>query len=249
MKELDTETWWTNFFNGDFTEVVLNQQAKETLDFFRKVADIQSGMNVFDQCCGKGYLTDELVKAGLYATGIDMSESYIRYAREKLASPMTKFILGDAKTFIQPESFDICINWNTSFAYNTDDTENEKMLKAFAKNLKPSGQFFISTMNPLYINKHFQRFIVKQIPHEDSTIITIRESRIENDMMKSDWLIIYPDGTRQTAYGQTKLYTLAQFEIMLNKHGLTIDKVFGDINCGTYDDNHPSMIIYGHKQE
>ena len=244
----NNEKWWIDFFKGDFTEVVLNQQAAETVSFMKEVGQVLPGMNAFDQCCGKGYLAHELDKAGLRVTGIDISEPYIEYARTRLSSERTAFVLGDAETYLRPAAFDISINWNTSFGYHEDDEENERMLIPFSENLKEDGQFFFSTMNPLFIDRHFQRFIVKQVPSGDSTIITIRESRIERGMMKSDWLIVYPDGRRATAYGQTKLYSVEQFRAMFLRHGLRVEKVYGDIALSPYDEDHPSMILYGHKK-
>jgi len=246
MKQ-NKELWWTDFFKGAFSEVVLNQQAHQTLSFMQSVGTLKPGMKVFDQCCGKGYLTHELDEAGMEVLGIDMSADYIAYAKEHLQSPRATFMLGDAKEYFRDDYFDVCINWNTSFAYNTDDKENERMLVPFGRNLRLGGQFFICTMNPLFIHRHFQRFIVKQVPSADSTIITIRESRIEGQMMMSDWLIVYPDGHRETKFGQTKLYSLEQFSEMLGRQSLQIDKAFGDISHSPYDEDHPSMIIYGHK--
>lgn len=242
-----TEKWWIDFFKGDFTEVVLNQQAAETVRFMKQTGQLLPGMRVFDQCCGKGYLAHELDLEGLTVTGIDISEPYIAYARGQLASERAEFVLGDAETFLRPAEYDISVNWNTSFGYHQDDRSNERMLVPFSSNLKRNGQFFFSTMNPLFIERHFQRFIVKQVPSGDSTIITIRESRVEDGMMKSDWLIVYPDGHRETAYGQTKLYSLEQFRAMFLRYDLNIEQVYGDIACSPYDEDHPSMILYGRK--
>ena len=247
MEKNNHKEWWVDFFKGDFTEVVLNQQAAETVDFMKKVGNVVSGMKAFDQCCGKGYLAHELEKAGLFVTGIDMSVSYIEYAQRELSSDRVAFICGDARNHFEKNEYDICINWNTSFAYQQDDEENEKMLVPFSHNLKSGGQFFMSTMNPLFINKHFQKYIVKQIPSGDSTIITIRESWIEDNMMKSSWLIVYPDGHRETAYGQTKLYSLEEYKAMLLRYGLKVEKVYGDLALSPYDEDHPSMMLYGHK--
>lgn len=241
------DKWWIDFFKGDFTEVVLNQQAAETVRFMQQIGQLNPGMMVFDQCCGKGYLAHELDLAGLKVTGIDISEPYIEYARAQLASSRAEFVLGDAETFLRPGQYDISINWNTSFGYHEDDGQNERMLVPYSRNLKQGGQFFFSTMNPLFINKHFQRFIVKQVPSCDSTIITIRESWIEDGMMKSNWLIVYPDGRRETAFGQTKLYSVEQFTTMFLRHGLKVEKVYGDIALSPYDEDHPSMLLYGHK--
>ena len=249
METSKNDKWWIDFFRGDFTEVVLNQQAAETVHFMQQTGQLLPGMKAFDQCCGKGYLAHELDKAGLTVTGIDISEPYIEYARKQLSSPHAEFLLGDAETFLRPEQYDISINWNTSFGYHADDEQNERMLVPYSKNLKRGGQFFFSTMNPLFINKHFQRYIVKQVPSGDSTIITIRESRIEDGMMKSDWLIVYPDGHRETAFGQTKLYTVEQFRTLFQRYGLKVEQVYGDIALSPYDADHPSMILYGHKEQ
>ena len=228
METSKNDKWWIDFFRGDFTEVVLNQQAAETVHFMQQTGQLLPGMKAFDQCCGKGYLAHELDKAGLTVTGIDISEPYIEYARKQLSSPRAKFVLGDAETFLRPEQYDISINWNTSFGYHADDAQNERMLVPYSKNLKRGGQFFFSTMNPF---------------------ITIRESRIEDGMMKSDWLIVYPDGHRETAYGQTKLYTVEQFRTLFQRYGLKVEQVYGDIALSHYDADHPSMIIYGHKEQ
>ena len=247
MATNNQEQWWLDFFKGDFTEVVLNQQAGETVRFMKQTGRLEPSMSVFDQCCGKGYLAHELDKAGLSVIGVDISESYITYARKHLSTEHAKFILGDATAYLKPGAFDISINWNTSFGYHQDDAANERMLIPFSQNLKDGGQFFFSTMNPLFINKHFQRFIVKQIPSGDSTIITIRESWIEDGMMKSNWLIVYPDGHRETSFGQTKLYSLEQFKAMFLRHGLKVEQVYGDLSHSPYDEDHPNMIIYGKK--
>lgn len=235
------EKWWLEFFKGDFSEVVLNHQAHETLLFMQQVGDLHAGMMVYDQCCGKGYLAHELDKAGLNVIGIDTSEDYIAYAKQCLESSRASFLLGDANEFVKESFFDIGINWNTSFAYHSDDDKNEQMLIALSRSLKVGAQFFICTMNPLFIHKHFQKFIVKQVPFEDSTIVTIRESRIEGEMMMSDWLIIYPDGKRETKFGQTKLYSLDRFREMLLRQNLVVEQVYGDITRSPYDADHPVL--------
>ncbi|MCM1110951.1 MAG: class I SAM-dependent methyltransferase [Clostridium sp.] len=247
MNNENKQEWWIDFFKGDYSEVVLNQRAYETLRFMRRTGRIEAGMTVFDQCCGKGYLAREFDRLGLFVVGIDMSEEYIASALRDLDTTNATFLLGDAKEFVSAEPFDICVNWNTSFGYDSDDRENERMLSTFGRNLRSGGQFFMSTMNPLFICRHFQQFIVKEIPSGDSTIVTIRKSRIEGHMMISDWLIIYPDGRREKRYGQTRLYGVNQFRQMLSRQGLRLEAVYGDIEGGTYDENHPSLIMYGHK--
>ena len=105
MANRKQEKWWIDFFKGDFTEVVLNQQAEETVGFMQRTGRLEPGMNVFDQCCGKGYLAHELDKAGLRVTGIDISEPYIAYAQKHLSSERATFVLGDASTYQENLTF------------------------------------------------------------------------------------------------------------------------------------------------
>lgn len=242
-----SDNWWIDFFQGEYVEVVLTQNPEEVFQFMSKIGHLEAGMRVFDQCCGRGHLSRVFADAGMHVTAIDSSVEFIEYARKNTLSEDVSFVCGDARYFSDENRFDICINWNTSFAYSEGDRENELMIAALSRNLKPGGQVYLSTMNPRYIHKHFQRFIVKEVPYEDSSIITIRESLIENKMMKSEWTIIYPDGRREKRYGQTKLYSSLELRNMLLRHGITTCAQFGDIFQSDYDEDHPNLIIYGHK--
>ena len=100
MKQ-NKEQWWIDFFKGGFSEVVLNQQAHETLLFMQQVGELTESMNVFDQCCGKGYLAHEFDKAMMNVIGIDSSDDYIAYAKNELESGRANFLLGDANEFMK----------------------------------------------------------------------------------------------------------------------------------------------------
>ena len=39
-----------------------------------------------------------------------------------------------------------------------------------------------------------------------------------------------------------------QFRAMFLRYGLMVEQVYGDIALSDYDEDHPSMILYGHKQ-
>ena len=153
--------WWKEFFEGPESDVVLTTDAEDTVRFIKHIGEISNGMRVYDQCCGKGQLAFALASEGLEVTGIDFSEEFISFAKSNYNSKNLNFDIGNVSEKIFQEPFDIIINWNTSFAYSEDDEENEKMICCVGANLKKGGQFFFSMMNPLYISKNFQKFIVK----------------------------------------------------------------------------------------
>lgn len=241
------QDWWLDFFEGAQSECTLTTNTRKVVDFVATLCQLGPHSTLLDQCCGKGALAHAFSKTGLTVTGVDASTSYIAFAKANFQSDTCHFVHADARDFRMEAQVDLALNWNTSFAYTEDDHENMRMLSALSDNLKTGGKFVIATLNPDYILANFQRFIVKSIDYQESTIIAIRESYIEHRMMKSDWLFIYPDGTRITRFGQTKMYNLADFNAMLSKHNLLIENVYGTLQFEAFSQYSPSLILYGRK--
>ena len=240
--------WWIDFFKGDFADVVLSiNECDKIASFIKEISGVESGANIFDQCCGKGHLASELGKLGFNVTGIDISRDFIDIAKNSFSSPYVRFVHADANEFIADASFDLVVNWHTSFAYNEADDDNLRMLRAFASNLKEGGAFVIGTINPLYVRKNFQKFIVKELPLGDDTIITIRESELDGQMLRSKWTIVYPNGRRERKYGQTKLYSKEELCEFLQRFRLQAEKYYGDIEFSDYNEDCQSLIVYGRK--
>lgn len=240
--------WWLDFFDGDFAECVLTTDNQDSICFIQNVCNVSCGKVLFDQCCGKGYVSAPFADRGLKIFGVDACKNFIDYAKKTYPNKNCTYVLGDACVFVPPQKADIALNWHTSFAYNESDEENLKMLKTFSQSLKNKGEFVINTLNPEFIKKNFQRFIVRKIEKNGQTIVAIRESFIENNMLKSNWTIIYPDGKQKLTYGQTKLYGLSDFSAFLSTENLFIEQIYGDTNMGKYTGDSPVLILYGKKR-
>jgi 2-polyprenyl-3-methyl-5-hydroxy-6-metoxy-1,4-benzoquinol methylase len=249
----NSQEWWLDFFDGEQSECTLTQETQGAVEFIRTLCRIslssKNDITLLDQCCGKGYLTHALAEAGFRTIGVDASKSYIEFAHSTFQGSTCQFFQADARGFQPQNLVDIAINWNTSFAYCQEDAENIKMLQALSKALKVGGNFILSTLNPDYILAQFQRFIVRYIPYENSTIIAIRESFLEEEMLSSHWLYIFPDGTRMKRFGQTKLYRLQDFKTMAQQCNLTIEKVYGTLSMEPFHPHSPSIIMVGTKIE
>lgn len=245
------ENWWVDFFNGEYGELVVTSpdRAKQVVDFIGKLCrDIPENSTLFDQCCGKGHLSNAFASMlNLNVYGIDAAKKYIEFAKNEYGNDKCKFIEGDARIHLLDSKADIAINWNSSFAYCEDDSENIKMLETLSDNLKIGGKFIISTYNPEYIYKYFQRFWVRYVPYQDSSIITIKECFIEDAMLKSTWVFVYPDGKRETQSGQTKLYSVQDFINMFDKVGLSLEATYGNIDFEDFTEDSPSLILFGKK--
>lgn len=246
---MENSDWWKDFFDDIIVDVTLTKNAEPVCKFISEFICADKDLKVFDQCCGKGFITNEFAKRGHFCLGIDASEKYIDFANENFSCGNCTFVLGDAKTFTAEEKFDIGINWNTSFAYDENDEENFKMIKSFADNLKTGAHFFIATFNPDYIKQNFQKFLNRDFEKDGKLFKCLKESFIENNMLKSYWHVTCPDGQKFTKFGQTKMYSVTELNEELLNHNLFIENVYENINFEKFSKNSGSMIIYGRKRE
>lgn len=246
---MENLNWWEDFYDDTLGDVTLTSATESIYDFMSKLLPETAKLTVFDQCCGKGYLTKEFAKHGYSALGIDASKSFIDFANKNFASENCRFVHGNAKTFLAPEPFDIAINWNTSFAYDEDDEENFKMLKAFSDNLKTGGHFFISTLNPDFVKLHFEKYIDHSFEQDGQLIKCVKESFIEGNMLKSYWHVEFPGGKNVTKFGQIKMYSIDELNMALLRYNLFIENVYSNINFKNLSSDYGSMIIYGRKYE
>ena len=70
--------------------------------------NISDKAHILDLCCGRGKLVQELIKKGYRATGMDLSEKMLHYAREN--APDAEFILEDARFFKLPPTFHVVVS-------------------------------------------------------------------------------------------------------------------------------------------
>ena len=74
---------------------------------FIEFAGVMAHEKVLDVGCGTGNLTISLAASKAFATGIDLSWSYLHHARQRISDASVKFTLGDAmKLPYQDDSFD-----------------------------------------------------------------------------------------------------------------------------------------------
>lgn len=241
--------WWENFYENEYCIQTLTSETKPVYNFISQFLPNGENLTIFDQCCGKGHLSYEFAKHGYSTLGIDSSKTFIEFANNNYASENCKFVLGDAKTFVSKEAFDVAINWYTSFGYDESDEENFKMIRALSENLKTGGQFFISTFNPDFINVHFEKYLDRSFEYNGQFIKCIKESFIENNMLKSWWHFEFPDGCKEKYFGQTKIYSIDELNSALLRYNLYIEHVYGSLNFDKLTQDFGSIIIYGRKYD
>jgi SAM-dependent methyltransferase len=95
---------------------------------------------ILDLCCGTGQLAQQLIARGYQVTGLDGSEKMLHYAREN--APNAQFILGDARCFEFPSTFDAVICTDSALNHIMSLEELKSVFRHVYATLKEDGLFF-----------------------------------------------------------------------------------------------------------
>ncbi|MGE5805032.1 MAG: class I SAM-dependent methyltransferase [Ignavibacteria bacterium] len=122
-------------------------------DFIEKEINFNKNLKILDIGCGTGRHSIELAKRGYKITGIDLSNSQLKRAREKASEQnvVIDFQKQDARNLPFYRKFDLAIMLcEGGFSLMETDEMNFEILKSAAKALKPDGKFIFTTLNGLF---------------------------------------------------------------------------------------------------
>ncbi|MBS0011214.1 MAG: class I SAM-dependent methyltransferase [Bacteroidales bacterium] len=142
------ENYGKKYDNESFT-----QGTSGECDFIEKELNYDKSLRILDVGCGTGRHTIELTKRGYYVTGIDLSESQLKRAREKAAGSKLKidFQRHDARDLPFNNEFDVAIMLcEGGFPLMETDEMNFEILRNVTRSLKPKCKFIFTTLNGLF---------------------------------------------------------------------------------------------------
>jgi SAM-dependent methyltransferase len=119
---------------------------QEHLARYAFAAQLTPGCEVLDVACGVGYGSQWLAKSGAKSVlGIDIAEDAIEHARKHYFHPAVTYKVLDALALDLQSEFDVV----TCFEFIEHVDEQEKVLDAIKRALRPDGKLIISTPRPL----------------------------------------------------------------------------------------------------
>jgi len=122
-------------------------------DFIEKEINYDKTVKILDVGCGTGRHSIELSKRGYSVTGIDLSESQLKRAKEKASAHSLKidFQKQDARTPHFSNQFGLVIMLcEGGFPLMETDEMNFQILQNAATALKSSGKLIFTTLNGLF---------------------------------------------------------------------------------------------------
>lgn len=124
--------------HNQWNPTLYNQKHAYVFDYGRELIALlnpQPGERILDLGCGTGQLTTLIAENGAQVIGLDSSPEMIAAAAKEY--PHIEFVLGDAREFSFPDTFDAIFS-NATLHWITDC---DAVTKRIAESLKPGGRF------------------------------------------------------------------------------------------------------------
>ncbi len=148
--------WYESIFENygkKYDDESFAQGTMGECDFIEKEIGYDKSLKILDIGCGTGRHSLELTKRGYTVTGIDLSESLLKRAKEKAEalSLHIDFQKHDARELPFKNEFDIAIMLcEGAFPLMETDEMNYEILKNAANSLKETGKLIFTTLNGLF---------------------------------------------------------------------------------------------------
>jgi ubiquinone/menaquinone biosynthesis C-methylase UbiE len=152
--------WYETLFENyarTYDKETFTQGTIQEVHFIEQEIGADKKKRILDIGCGTGRHAVELAKRGYIVTGIDLSESQLKRAREKAeeAGVNIQFNHGDARSLTLENEYDVAlILCEGGFALMENDEMNFAILQGAAKALKSGGICILTTLNALFPLAH-----------------------------------------------------------------------------------------------
>jgi SAM-dependent methyltransferase len=207
---------------------------------------LETAPKVLDLCCGFGRISAELARRGFAVTGVDITESYLKTAKDEASyeNLEIEYIKADAREFKRPAAFDAAVNLYISFGYFADPKDDLLLVKNAYESLKDGGTFIIETLGKEIAVRDF----VEREWFERAGLMVITEYEPVDSWasLKNRWIIIKDNYKQERTFTQ-RLYSASELRTLLFEAGFKKVEIFGDWNEAPYDNRAAKLLAVARK--
>jgi len=156
MSETNATSWRRFFdvFAPRYDEQCFTRATAAEVPFLVEHLRLQPGTTLLDVGCGTGRHSVPLAGLGCRVTGLDVSTSMLKIARERAAAAgvQVEWVRADAVDFVRPEAFDAvaCLCEGAICLLGPDDDPLEHdvaILRNVERSLRPAGRLLLNVLN------------------------------------------------------------------------------------------------------
>jgi cyclopropane fatty-acyl-phospholipid synthase-like methyltransferase len=231
-----------------FPLAILEQTASQ-VEGLVHLLDLPPGARMLDLACGWGRIALPLAQRGYRVTGLDLSEAFVDRARRdaQAAGLDIDFRRGDMREIPFAGKFDAVIMMWSAFGVLESDEEDQEVLHAVARALRPGGRFLIEQASREHVVRHFQ---ARDWHQREGGTLVLHEREL--DLLESRnyvrMTVIEPDGSRRNYDHTFRFYTLTEFVDMLDRAELAFRAVWGGFDGSPYTLYSRRMIVLAQKE-
>jgi SAM-dependent methyltransferase len=201
---------------------------------------------ILDLCCGFGRMSAELARRGFAVTGVDITKSYLKTAKEEAALEELniEYVNADARDFVRPVFFDAAVNLYISFGYFENQRDDKRLIANVYESLKPGGSFIIETMGKEIAVRDFVE--AEWFERAGFMVLTEYEPLDSWALLKNRWILI-KDGIKIEKTFTQRLYAASELRSLLLEAGFKNIEIYGDWDESVYDNSAAKLIVVGRK--
>lgn len=224
--------WFKDWFNEDYLHLYAYrsvEEAKEHVEFISKQLHLKGTERILDLACGTGRHSVAFGAKGHPVIGIDLSETLIKQAHERLQDNDILVTFQIADLFHLPEIglFDLVVNLFTSFGYFEEDSRNQEVFHIVHNHLHDTGAFFLDYLHPIHVRNSLIAQEELMVQGEPVTI----QRRIEEGIVVKE--IHFPG---RSYCEKVKLYSKDQIIEMLNNANLEVMNIWNDYEGNPWEE-------------
>jgi SAM-dependent methyltransferase len=259
MKKKENDPPWyaeeAGFFSEWYFDTVdikpKNDNAPIECDFIERTLKPPSKKDykILDLCCGYGRITNLLAQRGYNITGLDLNQYFLELAKEEACKQGLdiNWVKSDMRDIPFENTFEAVINMFTSFGYLSSDKEDEKVIQAVYRALKPKGKFILDYVNKDFIIRYYRTEEIRRIDKGELKIT--REYNFLKSSHIDTYEIITDGKTAKKFISDFRFYSVTELARMLVGNGFHILDVFGDYNSEPLSFDSKNCIILAEKTD
>jgi 2-polyprenyl-3-methyl-5-hydroxy-6-metoxy-1,4-benzoquinol methylase len=219
------ENYGQKYDSENFTHGTLGE-----CDFLEKELEYNKSLKILDVGCGTGRHAIELTKRGYNVTGIDLSESQLKRAKEKAqaANLSIDFQCQDARDLPFNSEFDVAIMLcEGGFSLMETDEMNYEILKNVTKSLKPHAKLIFTTLNGLFQLFNSVNEFYASVQEEGSS--ACKSNGFDLMTLRDNSIVEFEDdsGNKKTLECNERYYVPSEITWLLKSLGYKIIDIFG----------------------